>query len=141
MSAFRRNILALIVGFVVGSIVNMGLITLGMSIVPLPPGTDVSTMEAVRQSMKLLSPVHFVFPWLGHAVGTLVGAFVTAKLAANRKLWLALAIGVCFLLGGIAMILNCGGPTWFVVADLLLAYLPMAGLGGMLAGATRAPPG
>jgi hypothetical protein len=44
---------------------------------------------------------------------------------------------VFFLLGGIAMILNCGGPAWFIATDLLLAYLPMAYLGGFLAGRKR----
>ncbi len=46
---------------------------------------------------------------------------------------IAIGIGCFFLLGGIAMILNCGGPLWFIVADLVLAYIPMAVLGGFLA--------
>ena len=61
MNPIARNILAAIVGFVVGSVVNLGLVTIGMSVVPLPEGTDVSTMEALRESMKLLAPVNFIF--------------------------------------------------------------------------------
>ena len=49
----------------------------------------------------------------------------------------AFGIGVSFLIGGIAMILNCGGPVWFIASDLLMAYVPMAFLGGFLAASSR----
>ncbi len=129
--------MAAIVGFVIGGVVNLGLVTLGMSVVPLPEGTDVSTMEAVRASMNVLPPVNFLFPLLAHALGTLTGAFIAAKLAASHHMKFAIGIGVIFLLGGLAMIFNCGGPVWFVASDLLLAYIPMAFLGGFLAGGKR----
>jgi hypothetical protein len=129
--------LAAIAGLVIGGVVNLGLVTIGMSVVPLPEGTDVSTMEAVRASMKLLGPVNFIFPLLGHALGTITGAFVAAKLAASHAMKFAIGIGVVFLIGGIAMIVNCGGPVWFIASDLLLAYIPMAFLGGFLAGGKR----
>ena len=137
MNPIARNILAGMVGFVIGSVVNLGLVTIGMSVVPLPEGTDVSTMEALRESMKFLAPVNFIFPLLAHALGTLTGAFVAAKLAASHHMKFAIGIGVGFLIGGIAMIFNCGGPVWFIVSDLLLAYIPMAFLGGFLAGRKR----
>ncbi len=134
MNPIVRNVVAAIVGFVIGSVVNLGLVTLGMSVVPLPEGTDVSTMESLRKSMKLLGPVNFIFPLLAHTLGTLTGAFVAAKIAASHHMKFAIGIGVMFLLGGIAMVLNCGGPVWFIATDLLLAYIPMAFLGGFLAG-------
>ena len=137
MNPIARNILAGMVGFVIGSVVNLGLVTIGMSVVPLPEGTDVSTMEALRESMKFLAPVNFIFPLLAHALGTLTGAFVAAKLAASHHMKFAIGIGVGFLFGGIAMIFNCGGPVWFIVSDLLLAYITMAFLGGFLAGGKR----
>lgn len=137
MNPIARNIVAAIVGFAIGSVVNLGLVTIGMSVVPLPEGTDVSTMEALRESMKFLGPVNFIFPFLAHALGTLTGAFVAAKFAASHPMKFAIGIGVIFLIGGIAMILNCGGPVWFIATDLLLAYLPMAFLGGFLAGGKR----
>ena len=45
----------------------------------------------------------------------------------------ALGIGAFFLFGGISMVVMCGGPVWFILCDLLLAYIPMAYLGGNLA--------
>ena len=137
MNPIVRNILAVIVGFVIGSLANLGLVNIGMSVVPLPEGADVSTMEGLRESMKLFTPVNFIFPFLAHAMGTLTGAFVAAKLAASHKMKFAIGIGVSFLVGGITMIFMCGGPVWFIASDLLLAYIPMGFLGGILAGGKR----
>lgn len=134
-----RNILSPIVGFVVGSVVNVLLVNAGPHVVSLPEGADVSTMEGLRESMVLFEPVNFLFPFLGHALGTLTGAFIAAKLAASHKMKFAVAVGVCFLLGGIMMVRMLGGPLWFNASDLLLAYIPMAYLGGMLAGAGKPP--
>jgi hypothetical protein len=134
MNPIARNILAVIVGIVIGSVVNLGLVNFGMLMVPLPEGADVSTPEGFRESLKLFTPTNFIFPFLAHALGTLSGAFVAAKLAASHNMKFALGIGGMFLLGGIGMVLKVGGPAWFIATDLLLAYIPMGGLGGILAG-------
>ena len=137
MNPIARNVLALIVGFVIGSVVNLGLVNIGASVVPLPEGADVSTMEGLRESMEVFTPVNFIFPFLAHALGSLAGAFVAAKLAASHHMKFALGIGVGFLIGGITMVIMCGGPVWFITSDLLLAYLPMGFLGGTLASGKR----
>lgn len=133
MNNMTRNIIAVLVGILVGGAVNMGLVNIGPSIIPLPTGADVTTIEGLKQSMQLFEPKNFVFPFLAHALGTLVGALVAAKLAASYPMRLALVIGGFFLLGGIMMVKMAGGPTWFIAADLILAYIPMAYLGGLLA--------
>lgn len=137
MNSLVRNVLAVLAGVVVGSVVNISLVNAGPIVVPLPEGADVSTMEKLQESMALFTPANFLFPFLGHAVGTLAGAFVAAKLAASHPMKLALGIGVFFLVGGIAAIRMIGGPLWFQATDLLAAYIPMGYLGGMLAGMTR----
>lgn len=134
MNATVRNILALIAGVVVGSILNLLLVNMGPSIVPLPEGADVSTTEGLRESMKLFSPMNFIFPFLGHAIGALIGAFIAAKFSASHHVKFAMGTGVFFLMGGIAAVIMLGGPLWFKIVDLLLAYIPMAFLGAMLAG-------
>jgi len=137
MNPIVRNVLAAIAGFVIGSVANLLLVNLGMIVVPLPEGADVSTTEGLRESMKLFKPVNFIFPFLAHALGTLSGAFVAARLAASHRMKFAIGIGAAFLLGGISMVVMCGGPVWFIASDLLLAYLPMGFLGGLLAGAKK----
>jgi hypothetical protein len=133
MNPIARNVLAVVSGVVVGSLVNMGLINLGPLVVPLPDGADTSTTENLRESMKLFTPVNFLFPFLAHALGTLSGAFIAAKVAASRQLIFAMGIGMCYLIGGAMMVSMLGGPIWFNVTDLLLAYIPMGYLGGILA--------
>ncbi len=137
MKPFGKNILAVIAGVVVGSLVNIALINIGPLMVPLPEGADVSTMESLRDSMEIFTPVNFLFPFLAHALGTLVGAFIAAKFAASHHLKCAMCIGVFFLMGGIAAVNMLGGPLWFNIADLLLAYFPMSYLGATLADRTR----
>lgn len=137
MKSIAKNILAVLAGIVIGSIVNMAIVHVGPLVVPLPAGADVSTMESLRDSMKLFTPANFLCPLLAHALGTLSGAFVAAKVAASHRVKAAIAIGVFFLIGGIAAINMLGGPLWFAATDLLLAYLPMGYLGATLASATR----
>lgn len=123
-----RNILAFLLGLVVGSIINMGLILLGHHVVPLPAGADVATMESLAASMHLFGPEHFVFPFLAHALGTLAGALLAFIIAASHRAIVALAIGGAFLAGGITNVLNLPAPAWFNALDLVFAYLPMAWL-------------
>jgi hypothetical protein len=132
-----KNTLAVIAGVVIGSLVNMLLVNIGPLLIPNPVGADVSTMENLRESMKLFTPVNFIFPFLAHALGTLVGAFITARFAANHNLKFAMVIGVFFLIGGISAVSMLGGPLWFKLTDLLIAYLPMSLLGATFAGRTR----
>jgi hypothetical protein len=53
---------------------------------------------------------------------------------AGRQLFLGMTIGAFFLAGGIGAAVMLGGPLWFIVTDLVLAYLPMGFLGAKLAG-------
>ena len=123
----------MVAGVVAGSVVNMGLVELGPMIIPLPAGADTSTAEGLKASMDLFTPAHFVFPFLAHALGTLVGAFVAARLATGSRMKFGLGIGVFYLLGGIAAVVMFGGPVWFMVLDLVGAYIPMGYLGGWAA--------
>lgn len=133
MNHILRNVLAVITGIIIGSAVNMGLIMLSGSIIPPPDGVDLSSAESLKDSLHLFAPRHFIMPFLAHAIGTLAGAIVSALIAANRKMVFALVIGGFFLIGGFANILMLPSPLWFTITDLLLAYFPMAWMGGKIA--------
>lgn len=135
MSPIVRNILAVVIGLVIGSFVNMAIVTVGPMVIPPPEGVDMTDVDQLAENMKRLEPVHFIAPFLAHALGTLVAAGLAAKLAASGKLALGLGIGAFFLLGGITMVAMIGGPIWFIVLDLAVAYLPMGFLGAILGGA------
>ncbi|HKK25060.1 MAG TPA: hypothetical protein VJ941_05500, partial [Gracilimonas sp.] len=78
-------------------------------------------------------PKHFIMPFLAHALGTLVGALLTALIVTKDKMKWALPVGVFFLLGGIANVVMLPSPAWFNVLDLIFAYLPMAYISATLA--------
>jgi hypothetical protein len=127
-----KNILAVIAAVIGGSLVNIALVNLNGVLIALPEGADISSMEGLAASMSLFQPIHFLMPWLGHALGTLVGAFIAAKLAVTHKKMFAGVIGGFFLAGGIANAYMLPAPMWFIVADLLLAYIPMAMIGARI---------
>ena len=133
MNKIVRNVLAVITGIVLGSVVNMGIINLQYSFIALPEGVDFTNTESLQSSMHLFEPKHFIFPFLAHAIGTFVGAHLSARIAASHKMNFALGIGIFFLIGGISMVFLIPSPIWFAIVDLSAAYIPMGWLGGRLA--------
>ncbi|TXF87641.1 hypothetical protein FUA23_18245 [Neolewinella aurantiaca] len=132
MHPLLRKTLAVLAGWIGGSAVNMGLIQLGHRLHPIS-GVDPNDMEALAEIMPTLSPGYFVFPFLAHALGTLVGAAIAASIVSTGKLRVALVVGVIFFIGGIAVNFILPGPLWFAVVDLVVAYFPMAWLGFKIA--------
>jgi len=132
MHPILKNILAIVAGFISGSIINMGIIVSGGNLIPPPTGADVTTMEGLKASMHLFEIKHFIMPFLAHAMGTFSGAFIAALIAAYHKILFALSIGILFLVGGIINIFMLPSPLVFDIIDLGLAYIPMAFFGGRL---------
>ena len=135
-----RNSLAIIVGFITGSIVNMALVTVGPQLIPLPPGVDMTDPAKLSATIHLLEPRHFLFPFLAHALGTLVGALLAYLLAGSHQALFARIIGALFLAGGIVASRLIPAPIWFIILDLAVAYLPMAWAGIWLGRRLRSEP-
>jgi len=132
MSPILRNILAVIVGIVLGGAANMGIIMVSSSIIPSPEGADVTTMEGLKASMHLFEPKNYIMPFLAHAIGTFLGALVASAIAVTHKMKIALGVSAWFLIGGIISVLMLPSPVWFTILDLAGAYLPMGYLAGKL---------
>lgn len=129
MSNALRNTLAVVAGVAVGAVLNGLLITISPSLIPPPEGVDVTNTEALQRGIHLFQPQHFVMPWLAHALGTLVGAFVTYRLAASHRGRLPYLVGGLFFIGGVSATMMIPAPVWFIALDLIGAYFPMAWLG------------
>ena len=127
-----RNILGIIVGFILGNVVNLAFVTVSTSVIAPPPGADMTTVEGLKAAMPRLEAKHFVFPFLAHALGTLVASLVAVMIAVSHKMTIALGIGGLFLIGGIAASMMIPAPAWFIALDLIVAYIPMALLGAKL---------
>ena len=62
MNPIIKNILAVIAGWFVGSIVNMGLIQIGHKLFPIE-GIDPSNMDELANVMPVLGFEYFIFPF------------------------------------------------------------------------------
>jgi len=131
MKSTLRNIAAVLVGWIGGSIINMGLINTGHSFFPIE-GLDPNDMNSLAEIMPTLSSEYFIFPFLAHALGTFAGALIASLIAVNKKMNFAYAIGGLFLVGGIIVNIMIPGPIWFIATDIILAYIPMAFIGGKI---------
>ena len=142
MPHILRNILACLAGLIVGSMVNGGIIAASAAVVPPPEGVNVNDAASIAANIHLYQPKHFAPPFLAHALGTLAGALLAVALSARRRMTPAFVVGSVFLVFGIAMCFMIPAPAWFITLDLVVAYIPMAWLGGTLARsrATTQPP-
>ena len=122
MSSIIKNVLALIGGGLVGMTANMGLIITGNQLIPF--SDNINPLNAMNWEIK-----YFIFPFLAHAIGTLLGAFIAAKFSESYHMLFAICISIFFLSGGISMVVILPAPIWFIVIDLVFAYLPMGWLG------------
>jgi len=132
MNPKLKLVLAVLAGIVIGGLVNFGIVLLGPQVLEYPEGIDFTDEESFMANAHLLTGIHYFWAFLAHAIGTLVGGLVAAKIAPQNKLKYALFVGAFFLIMGISMAMKVPAPGWFVALDLLVAYLPMAWLGGKL---------
>jgi hypothetical protein len=127
MKPIIRYPLAVIAGIIIGGFVNIGIIILGGHLIAAPAGVDVTSMQSIKASLSLYEPKHFLMPFLAHAIGTFVGAMVAVNIAKTQTRFFALLIGIIFLAGGITNFFELpNSPVWFIVSDLVLAYIPTA---------------
>ncbi len=127
MNPILRNILAVIAGIIVELFINGTLVSVGGHFLPIPEGVDPNDIESIKANIHLYSTKHFIAPFLAHAIGTLVGAFVACKIAVSSHKMLALVVAGFHFLGGLGMSFLLGfEPLSLTLIDLIFAYFPMA---------------
>ena len=129
MNPTLRNVLAVLAGATACIVLNGFLLGMMMQLIPPPDGFDPNVMS----TYSLLQTKHLLSPFVAHAVPSLIGGFIASLIAVNRKMTVALVVGGLHFVGGVAAAFMIPAPTWFVVLDLTVAYLPMAWLGGRIA--------
>jgi hypothetical protein len=121
-----RIVVALVAGIAIGASVNMGLVLLGSVLIPAPLGVDVNDPDSIAAGIDLFEPRHFLFPFIAHAGGTLVGALIAHTIAIEYRTLIAYVVGAASFAGGVAAAFMIPAPVWFVATDLVVAYFPMA---------------
>ncbi len=135
MNPMLRNILAVILGLIVTMFVNGFIVTMGAKLLPIPEGIDPSDIESIKANIDRYTPIHFIAPFLAHALGTFAGAIVTCLMAASQHRMLALLVAGVHFAGGLAMAVMLDfQPMSFSVLDLVFAYFPVGLLAWRLTG-------
>ena len=113
-----------------GAMLNGAIINISNKVISPPKGFDLITMEGLQAAMPHMGPEHFVFPFLAHALGTLIAAILISRFLTSQQLIFSMMAGILFLMGGVSMVVMLPTtPIWFVLLDLIVAYVPMAYLG------------
>ena len=134
MRSVFRSIVAVIVGFVVASVVMMIIETINGRV--LYPGLGkvaegVTDREVVRGLLAAAPIGAFLVVIFGWALGSVVGGWVAARIGGRAPIGHALVLGVLLTLAGIANNLMVPPPLWFWIASLVV-LLPAAYAGGRL---------
>ena len=132
MKSVLRSVGSVLLGFVVGTAIMLCVETLNHKIYPLPDGFDPRVPGAVSAAMKSAPLGALLMVLGGWIIGTLVGAWITARVAPPSKLKHGMILGIFFLGAGIANNLSIPPPLWFWVCSLAL-FLPAAYIGSKLA--------
>ena len=127
-----RIILAVVVGFLVGSAVMMGMHMATAGLYPPPEGLDVydpDQREAVKEWMKTLPDGAFVVAAIAHWIGCAAGVAIAMLITLRRSMRPAWILGGLFLVAGIINVSQVPHPGWFPFVDIP-GYLVVAWLVG-----------
>jgi hypothetical protein len=117
-----KNILAVLLGLVVGNIAIMGLHYLGMVFYPLPEGVSMNDPEQLKSYLAIAPLGAFLFVMLAHLGGTFIAGISTALVSKN--IVTTYIVGGFFTLAGIYNLYMLPHPMWFNIEAIL--YLPAA---------------
>jgi hypothetical protein len=116
-----------------GAMLNGAIINISSKVIAPPKGFDLNTAEGLQAAMPHMGPEHFLFPFLAHAIGTLISAVLISRFLKSQQFVFSMMAGILFLMAGVAMVIMLPGtPIWFILVDLIGAYIPMAYLGNKL---------
>lgn len=126
-----RNIVAVIIAFVVGGVFVFSVEALGHRIYPLPEGMDKNNYEQVAEYVKTAPLGALLFVLLAQSSGSFIGGLVTGILGGSRYTLLALIYGVLALTMAAITVSLIKHPAWMTALALILP-IPLALLGSKL---------
>jgi hypothetical protein len=130
-----RNILAVVLGFILANVVIMAVHQISSLIYPLPPGINPFDREQMREVMARMPPMAFMWLALSYFLGTAAGAALAARMARRSPTVPAIIVGGLVLAAGVTNLLMLPHPAWFWPVDL--AMYPLGTYVGLLLGRRR----
>lgn len=110
-----RNVGAVLLGLIVGSMANMAIVMVNFQIFPMPEGMDQNDPAAMTEYISGLPTAAFLVAIAAHMAQAGLGGWVAARVGASRPVVLALVVATLTLVGGVANLLMIGGPAWMWV--------------------------
>lgn len=114
-----RIALATIVGFIVGNVVNMGIIRFFIP-VEVAPGMDEN--EAMLKTMESFTALDFMIPLAAHVLGVLSGLIVARLICKTSNIPIYI-IGGLHMLGTILVQFMIPAPVWFNIIDMVIPII------------------
>lgn len=138
MPPMVRSIVVVLAGLVASIVVVTGTDAIVSSLYPLPPGTDMTNREALRQAAAALPVSAFLILLVGWSLASLAGSFVGARWAGRAPVAHGYLVALILLAATVANLVSIPHPVWMWPAALLL--IPLAGWAGVrLALRSQAP--
>ena len=135
MKYFLRFVFIVMATFI-GGLANFSLVELGYLVVPAPEGFNMHDEKQFMMAVSHFQPIHYLFPFLAHFMGSFVASFLATKALGTKSAWVLPSS--LFLIGGMMMMIQLvHSPMWFNILDLSLAYFPAGYAGYLLARNSR----
>lgn len=123
-----RNMLAAVIGLVVGWIVFIVIQSVLPFIFPPTVYLDTSSQESINQYMASITPAMFGVVLAGYAIGSFVAGLIIGKIAENKGNALPFIVGGMFTLGWILNLVMLPHPKWVAIVGFFM-FIPFAVLG------------
>jgi hypothetical protein len=129
-----RNIVAVLIGVIVGGTINMLIGILNVQIFPLPQGMSLMTIaddpEALEAWINSLPQTAFILVLVAHLSQAFFGGYVAAFISKRNVMCVAMVIGALSLVGGLMNMAQVPAPLWLWIEMPL--YLVVAWYAGKL---------
>lgn len=114
-----RIALATIVGFIVGNVVNMGIIRF---FIPVEVAAGMDENEAMLKTMESFTALDFMIPLAAHVLGVLSGLIVARLICKTSNIPIYI-IGGLHMLGTILVQFMIPAPVWFNIIDMVIPII------------------
>lgn len=123
-----KTVLAIFAGLITGFVLILLVEEWSHHLYPLPAGTDLENITAMREIIQSLPLGAFMMIIGAYALGSFGAGLVTSLLSKEAPLKRSLIVASILLIGGISNLIVIPHPWWFAICSSLV-YLPMAYLG------------
>ena len=124
-----RDIIAVLVGWIVGMATNGAFVFLSVALYPMPDGVTFNDKEGFAAYIETLPLTAFLIVLVAHLSQAFFGGLVAAKISKKRPLTVAMIIGSLSLIGGYINMQSIPLPAWmwiemplYLVAAWFAAY-------------------